>query len=142
MKKVFAVDWLLLCAFVFLACSGFGLHLAGHGADYGVWYNWAVFHAVASLSFFVAAIFHIQTHWGWYNGIFKRGIGKRSKNAVALSAVFICTAVSGAVVLAATEGAGSPVGLWHYKMAILMCLLSLWHILKRFSLLLKSLKDK
>lgn len=141
MKKVFAVDWLLLCAFVFLACSGFGLHLAGHGADLGVWYNWAVFHVVASLSFFVAAVFHARTHWGWYKGIVRGGMGRKSKVTVLLSAVFVFVAATG-IVLLGVRGTHTLFGLWHYKMAILMCLLSLWHILKRFSLLLKSLKDK
>lgn len=80
MKKIFVIDWILVFVFVLSAFSGIGLHIAGHGNSHEVWHNWAVFHVLTSFLFFVAAIFHITTHWGWYKGTIKNGLGKKRKN--------------------------------------------------------------
>lgn len=88
MKKIFAIDWSLFFVFVLSAFSGIGLHIAGHGINHELWHNWAVFHVLTSFLFFVISIFHITTHWGWYKGIIKNGLGKKSKITVVLSVVF------------------------------------------------------
>ena len=85
--------------FVLSAFSGIGLHIAGHGNNHGLWHNWVVFHVLTSFLFFVAAIFHITTHWGWYKGIIKNGLGKKSKITVVLSVVFFLVSVTGIILL-------------------------------------------
>ena len=122
------------------AFSGIELHIAGHRSVHELWHNWAVFHVLASFLFFMTAIFHITTHWGWYKGIIRKGIGKKSKITVALSIVFLLVSVTG-VVLLAVNGANSAMGLWHYRIGIITVALSAGHILKRTPLLRKSLKQ-
>lgn len=139
MKKIFVIDWVMVATFVPTVWSGFGLHIAGHGADHEVWHDWAVFHVLASLSFLAAAIFHIKTHWGWYKGIVHSGMGRKSRVTAVLSLVFAVVVVTGAVLLG-VEGANSSVGLWHYRVGIAAGVLSAGHILKRIPMLRKSLK--
>lgn len=140
MKKIFVIDWSLIFVFVLSAFSGIGLHIAGHGINHELWHNWAVFHVLTSFSFFVISIFHITTHWGWYKGIIKNGLGKKSKITVVLSVVFFLVSVTG-IILLGVEGANSYIGLLHYQIGIVAIVLCIGHILKRIPLLRKSLKQ-
>lgn len=87
----------------------------------------------------MAAIFHITTHWGWYKGVIRNGLGKNSKITVALSVVFFLVSVTG-IILLGVNGANSYIGLLHYKIGIVTIVLCVGHILKRIPLLHKSLK--
>lgn len=139
MKKIFVIDWSLVFVFVLSAFSGIRLHIAGHGINHELWHNWAVFHVLTSFLFFVISIFHITTHWGWYKGIIKNGLGKKSKITVVLSVVFFLVSVTG-IILLGVDGANSYIGLLHYKIGIVTIVLCIGHLLKRISLLRKSLK--
>lgn len=134
MKKIFAIDWIMIITFVPSICSGIGLHIAGHGTDHEVRHNWAVLHVFSSLLFLVAAIFHIKTHWSWYRSSVRSGMGHKSPVTAVLSVVFVFVVVTG-VVLLGIEGAGSSVGVWHYRTGIVVSILSVGHLLKRISLL-------
>lgn len=139
MKKIFVIDWILVFVFVLSAFSGIKLHIAGHGSNHELWHNWSIFHILTSLLFLIAVIFHITTHWGWYKGIIKNGIGKKSKITIVLSVIFLFVFVTG-IILLGVNGANSNVGLWHYKIGIATIVLSVVHIIKRTPLLRKSLK--
>ncbi len=141
MKKIFAIDWMMLISFVPAVCSGVGLHVAGHGTNHGAWHGWAVFHVAASLSFLVVAILHIRTHWGWYRGIARAGMERKNRVTVLLSVVFVLVVGTGAALLG-IEGAGSPVGLWHYRLGMAAGVLSAGHALKRRAVLRKSLEKR
>lgn len=139
MKKIFVIDWILIFVFVLSAYSGIALHKAGHGNNHEIWHNRAVFHALTSFLFLVTAIFHVATHRGWYRGIIKNGIGRKSKVTVVLSIVFLAVSVTG-IVLLGVNGPNSRIGLWHYKIGIVTGLFSIGHILKRLPALRKSIK--
>ncbi len=139
MKKIFVIDWNLFFVFVLSAFSGIGLHIAGHSNNHELWHNWAAFHVLTSFLFFVVAIFHITTHWGWYKGIIKNGLGRKSRFTVVLSIVFFLVSVTG-IILLGVDGANSYIGLLHYKIGIVTIVLCIGHLLKRIPLLRKSLK--
>ena len=139
MKRVFIIDWILIVVFIVSAVSGFGLHMAGHWDSHEVWHNWAVFHVLVSVLFLVAIIFHVTTHWGWYKGIIKNGIGRKSKVTALLSIVFLLLSVTG-IVLFGVNGANCLLGLWHYKIGIVMTVIAVGHIIKRLPAFRKSLK--
>ena len=141
MKKIFAIDWIMIITFVPSICSGIGLHIAGHGTDHEVWHNWAVLHVFSSLLFLVAAIFHIKTHWSLYRSSVRSGMGHKSPVTAVLSVVFVFVVVTG-VVLLGIEGAGSSVGVWHYRTGIVVSILSVGHLLKRISLLRRGTTRK
>lgn len=139
MKKIFVIDWSLVFVFVLSAFSGIGLHISGHGISHELWHNWAVFHVLTSFLLFVLSIFHIVTHWRWYKGIIKNGLGKKSKITVVLSVVFFLVSVTG-IILLGVDGANSYIGLLHYKIGIVTIVLCIGHLLKRIPSLRKSLK--
>ncbi|MDE7356186.1 MAG: DUF4405 domain-containing protein, partial [Rikenellaceae bacterium] len=77
MKKIFVIDRALVFLFVAASFSGIGLHAAGHGGCHAQWHNWAVGHVAASLLFFVFAVLHVKTHWGWYKARIKNGVARK-----------------------------------------------------------------
>lgn len=101
MKRIFVIDWILIVVFIVSVISGFSLHIVGHGNNHELWHNWAVFHVFGSVLFLYVIIFHVTTHWGWYKGIIKNGIGRKSK------------------ALLGVNEANSPPGLWHYKIGVI-----------------------
>lgn len=139
MKRIFVIDWILMPIFILTTSTGIKLHAVGHSNSHEILYNWAVFHVIASLLLLVVVIFHIITHWSWYKGIISRGIGKKSKVTLWLSAIFTFVAITG-VILLNVEGANSTIGLWHYRIGVLTSVFSIGHIIRRFSILRKSLK--
>lgn len=62
----------------------------------------------------------------------------RSRVTVAVSVLFAAVALTGYVLLA-VSGAGSGIGLWHYRIGIVAAALFCGHILKRAQALRKSL---
>lgn len=131
MKTSFTIERLLPLSFVASAVSGIGLHIAGHGTSHDVWHNWAVAHVLSSLLWLVSGAYHIKRHGRWYKAIASNGIGKKSRMTLALSAVFLAVAVTGIVLIACVDGANSAIGLWHYRLGLLLIALSLIHIIKR-----------
>ena len=140
-KNIFLIDWLLIPSFIFSLYTGIELHVAGHGNNHEIWHNWAVFHVVMSLLFFIFGICHITTHWNWYKGIVNKGVGKKSRGTLCLSVLFVFVTVTG-IVLLCMDGANSNIGLWHYKIGIVTSVLSIGHIFKRIPMLRKFLKKE
>ena len=122
---------LLLLAFVASAVSGIGLHIAGHGTSHEVWHYWAVVHILSSLLWLITVALHIRQHGRWYKSIASKGIGKKSPMTLALSAAFLIVTVTGIVLVACVDGANSAIGLWHYKIGLLLIVFSLIHVFKR-----------
>ena len=141
MKRIFVIDWILIVVFFVSAISGFGLHVAGHGNSHEVWHNWAVAHVLGSVLYLIAIIFHVTTHWVWYKGIIKNGIGRKSKVTATLSIIFLLLSVTG-IVLLGVNGAKSPFGLLHYKIGIITTVIAIGHIIKRLPVLQKSLNTR
>lgn len=140
MKRIFVIDWCLVPAFIISAYSGIELHVAGHGADHSLWHSWAVVHVLASLFFLILGIWHVKMHWNWYKAWFANGLGSKSRVTAALSILFLFVCVTGIFLLGA-EGANSSLGLWHYRIGLILMLISAGHIAKRWPLLRKSLKN-
>ena len=118
MKKIFVIDRTLVILFILTAVSGFGLHIAGHGAEHSIWHNWAVFHVV-------------------YRSVISSGIGRKSRVTAVLSLIFFIVSLTGLVLLG-VSGANTEMGLWHYVSGIVFTVLSAGHIIKRIPLLRKS----
>lgn len=142
MKKVFAIDWWLVALFLITAISGFGMHISGVRCSHEVWHNWAVVHTLSSIFFLIAGIMHIQTHWDWYKGWFKKGLGNKSRVTALLSIVFILISITGIILLVAVDGANSGMGLWHYRIGIIMTVVGFCHTMKRIPILKRSLAHK
>ena len=138
MKRIFIIDWWLLLAFAITAYSGFELHIAGHFSTHEVWHNWAVCHTLASLTFIILGVLHIQSHWGWYKSLISKGIGKKSRITILLSLIYLIVSITG-IVLLSIKGANTDIGLWHYKIGIVLTIICVGHFIKRFPILRKSI---
>lgn len=121
---------LLPLVFIASALSGIGLHIAGHGTNHEVWHNWAVAHVITSLLFLISGFSHMKAHYAWYKSLFQNGIGKKSRITFVLSGIYTLTTVSG-IMLLGVEGANSAIGLWHYRVGLLLIVFSIIHIGKR-----------
>lgn len=141
MKRIFVVDWILIPLSILATYTGIELHIAGHSNNHEIWHDWALFHMIVSLPFLIVVLFHIITHWNWYKGIISKGIGKKSKTTLCLSVIFAFIVITGVILLYA-KGVNSSIGLWHYKIGILISIISIGHIIKRIPILRKSLKAK
>lgn len=131
MGILFRIERMLPLAFVASACTGIGLHVAGHGTDHDVWHNWAVAHVLTSILWTVSAGFHVRRHRHWYRAFLTKGIGGRKLITLFLSLTFLITVVTGIILLACVDGANSAVGLWHYKLGILLSVIALLHAVRR-----------
>lgn len=136
--KILLIDWCLLPLSILSFFTGLELHLAGHGDSHEIWHNWAVAHVIASL-LLVAGACHIKTHSKWYRSLLKNGLGRKSKTTLAISIVFVATVITG-IALLGVEGANSGIGLWHYKIGLLMGLFAIIHIVKRKTAFLSIFK--
>ena len=141
MKKIFIVDWLLLLVAGLSAYSGVKLHIAGHFFTHEVWHNWAIFHIITSVLFLIIGIIHIKNHWGWYKSITKRKFNNKKGNTLFLSIVFGLVSLTGIVLILFVNGANSYIGIWHYRLGLVIAILSIVHIIKRWHLLRKSINS-
>ena len=139
MKKIFVRDWILLGVAALSAYSGIELHVAGHGDVHEIWHNWAVVHVIMSLLFLIFGVVHIKMHWGWYKSLFKKGVGNKSRVTLFLSVIFCVITLTGVALLAFIEGDGSSMGLWHYRVGLVVTAISIGHIVKRWHILQKSI---
>ena len=131
-----------MALFLITAISGFGMHISGTRCTHEVWHNWALVHTFASLALLICGTLHIQSHWGWYKNWIKKGLGNKSRVTALLSVIFILTTITGIISLVAADGCNSPIGLWHYRISIMMTIIGLGHIIKRTPILKKTLSKK
>lgn len=60
-----------------------------------------------------------------------QGMNKKKWVTALLTVIFLTVAVTGIILLVGVEGADSRLGLWHYKLGLLLIVFSLIHIIKR-----------
>ena len=133
-------DLLLIPVSIASVITGFGLHVAGHDSPHEVWEQWAAAHVVASVLFLVFGIIHVWHHWAWYKSLFGKGLGKKSRVTFLLTIAFLFLFVTGIILIVAIDGPNSTTGHLHYIFGLLLTILALWHIVKRWKVLdLRSL---
>lgn len=139
-KLIFLTDLVLIPLFVVSVYTGIELHIAGHGANHEIWHTWAVFHTISSLLFLAAVALHIKSHWGWYKALRTVGCKGKRHAVLLLTCVFLLVLISGLLLLFFVDGANSGVGLFHYKAGLVLALLGVFHVVKRFERLLKMVR--
>lgn len=130
-KISFRIERLLPLAFIASAVTGIGLHIAGHGTVHSVWHNWGVAHISASSLWLLSAAVHVKRHRFWYKTLASRKITDKLWINIPLSLLFLIVAITGVILITHINGANSSVGLFHYKLGILLLLFSLIHVFYR-----------
>lgn len=137
MKNKFVVDFALLPSFILSAFSGIKLHTLGHGMGYGTCHFWRTFHIGVSLILLLGVIIHMKMHWNWYKHLFQKGLGNKSRTTAILSLAFLLLASTG-IILLGGECRRSAIGIWHFYLGIVMIILAVMHIFKRWARLTSS----
>lgn len=130
-KVIFYTDIVLAVVFFLTFISGLMLHMAGHG-----WTDedlWQCCHLVSSAFFVLCGIFHVACHKMWYKYLSK-GVRKRDIINFLLSIAFVFTALSG-LILIIENNDSFHLGMFHYLFGVLLSVFSIWHFIKRFSVL-------
>lgn len=131
MGMAFRIERLLPLAFIATAVTGIGLHIAGHGISHETWHNWSIAHVTASFLWLLSAMAHVKRHKYWYKTfISKRFTGKQLTTFI-LSIFFLTVTITGILLIAYVKGPNTSIGLWHYKLGILLSVLSMIHIFYR-----------
>ena len=138
-KTLFITDIIVLITLLLTSVSGLLFHIAGHQENHDYWHNCAIVHIVSSLALTISVSIHIYGHWGWYKSLIAKGRGNKSRVTIYLSSIYIITIITGFVLLN-ISGANTNVGLWHYRIGIILTIISAGHIIKRIPILRKSLK--
>lgn len=138
-KSIFIVDLILIPVFVLVIYSGLKLHVAGQADNHEIWEHWAHYHIITGILSIIFGWLHVKAHWGWYKGLVRKGIGKKSRVTLILSLLFLIEITTGIILVFFIEGGNSSVGMWHYRLGLAMILFLLIHLISRFSLMMKGL---
>ena len=130
-KISFRIERLLPLAFIASAVTGIGLHIAGHGTIHSVWHNWGVAHISSSFLWLLSAAVHIKRHILWYKTFASKRFTDKLWINIPLSLLFLIVTITGIILITHINGANSALGLFHYKLGILLLLLSLIHVFYR-----------
>lgn len=117
-----------MTVFLISAITGIGLHLAGHDTDREVWHNRAVAHIISSLLWLVFSTAHIIKHRFWYRDAILKGISKRDITTLMMTIIYVVVIASGIILTACVDGANSGIGMWHYRLGLLLAALCTVHI--------------
>ena len=141
MKKIYRIDWILAVSFVLSAISGLCFHLlCGHGGGRGVCREYGYLHEVPALVFLCFSVLHIKMHWAWYKGVFRNRSVRGKYNNIPLTVTFLVLCVTGLMILfGGCRQHG--VKLWHSWSALLFTISAIIHLVGRYSLLVKSLRN-
>lgn len=134
------IDVAMVPVFVLSFCSGLKLHAAGHGFVDAT-EQWTMVHIVVSLLFVALVCIHVRNHWGWFKRVKKEGVRGKKKMVMLLTLAFLSVAISGIILIFIGKDCPS-FGMLHYKIEIVTVVLSIQHILKRRTFLLKSIDDR
>lgn len=134
-KTIFIIDLILIPVFILVIYTGLKIHVVGNVQDHDIWSYWSHFHIIVSIVSLIIGGLHIKAHWGWYKGFVKRGLGKKSKITLALSILFLLLTITGVMLTLLVEGGNSILGLWHYRLGLVMIVLLIIHTIARLSLL-------
>ena len=140
-RALYWTDVLLIPIFAATATTGIGLYYAGLYETHKVWENWSLAHVISAVLWLGFGIYHIYRHWAWYKTLFKKTAAHKSKVTLLLSIVFLIIVVTGILLLAVVNGPNSLIGKWHFWLGIVLIILSLTHIVTRWSVL-KKLRTK
>lgn len=138
-KFIFIIDLLMLLVFPVLIFTGIKLHVYGSKGDHEIWSFWAHFHIIVSVVMLLIGILHVKAHWGWYKGLMRGVMRKKSKVIIALSVLFVILTITGILLVMFEKGGNSPLGLWHYRFGLAIIVAVVLHTIARFTLLKKGL---
>jgi len=140
---------LLLTGFL-SAFSGFLLqiqyHLGNHQIVGGLSYlSWSNIHKLSIVTLSVLMVFHVNLHWKWFRTVIKKRLFAKNKQVLTLSVIFVLVAITGILPWLigwhpASKSTRETFIEIHDKIAILLTIYLLLHVIKRLKWFSTSLK--
>ncbi|MCF8295703.1 MAG: DUF4405 domain-containing protein, partial [Bacteroidales bacterium] len=152
----FAINTGLFLAGIGTAFSGMLIqikyHMGHHGAPHpndsvlGLNYgNWADIHKIWIVILSVLMIYHLQSHWKWYQVVFRKRLIARHQQVLAFTMLFLLAALTGFTpwimnLFGISHLYRKTIIEIHDKIAIFLTIYLILHLLKRFRWYLSSLR--
>ncbi len=140
MKWRYGTDVVLVPSFLGVCLTGFALHGAVHREVAAIEQGWREWHIGMAICFGVLLIVHLESHWRWYQGWIKAGLGTGGKKRWFigwLSMLSGLVIVSGILTVFQSQ-TGSSIGLVHYKMGFLLGVTGILHVWRRRKVLARG----
>ncbi len=127
----------------------FQYHIGHHSKDnYSIgldYSSWSLIHKISIVILTVFAVFHITQHWKWYTTVIGKRLMNKNKQVITLSIIFIVVAITGFIpwIIDLTNGNElTRKGFieFHDKIAIILSIYFILHIVKRFKWFLMTIE--
>jgi len=154
---LFSVNSMLLVCSIAAAFSGLTIMIRYHmghsgminvtdefwGFDYSVWSG---IHKTVTIALTLLMAYHVLLHWKWYKNVVLKKLMTKNKQVILLSFIFICTCLTGFIPWILPSGEDTELtrrGLLeiHDKMGIVLIVLLVLHVRKRFNWFMKHLQQ-
>jgi hypothetical protein len=102
----FTINLALLLTCAIMAFSGLWIQINFHMGNHGEmdenntflgegYLGWSEVHKISIIFISIFFLFHFVLHWKWYNTIIRKNLISKNKQTIALSIVFILSAITG-----------------------------------------------
>lgn len=130
----------------------FQYHIGNHGniaSDNYVlglsYHSWSDIHKFSIIVLSVLSIFHLQQHWKWYKTVIAKRLLSKNKQVITLTIIFMLVAITGFIpwIIDLSEGSSMVRKAFieiHDKIAIILSVFFVLHIIKRLKWFLTTLK--
>jgi hypothetical protein len=117
-------------------------HIGNHGRDkfsLGLDYSsWSDIHKISIVMLSFLAVLHISLHWEWYKTVIRKRLLNKNKQVITLSIIFVVVAITGFVPWIIDLAKGNELTRkgfieFHDKIAIILSIYFILHIVKRFN---------
>ena len=137
-KGLFVTDLLLTFSFLTVVYSGITLHLTAHQRFAFGWSAnaWTYSHWLSCGVFLFLTFLHVKSHLYWFKNVLK-GTAKHKPMLIGFT-LLLMSVVSG--LLSITPA--NHIGLWHYRVSLIMLPFLMIHIVRRMPLVINFFKNK
>jgi len=127
-------------------------HMGNHGdidtsdTVFGIgYYGWSDIHKIAIVILSLFMVFHVSLHWKWYKVVIKKRLIGKNLQVLTLSVVFLLVAITGLVpwfigLLTGDEILRKAFMEIHDKLAIILAVYLILHVIKRLKWFLRLLR--
>jgi len=152
---LFCINSILLVCSIAIAFSGLTIMIRYHMDHSGVisttdefwgidYFAWSGIHKSFTIALTLLMAYHFLLHWKWYKNVVLKKLMTKNKLVILLSAIFISTCLTGFIPWLLPSGEDTEItrrGLLeiHDKMGIVLIILLVLHVSKRFNWFMKRL---
>ncbi|MCU4158092.1 DUF4405 domain-containing protein [Carboxylicivirga sp. A043] len=109
------------------------------------YYDWSCFHKISIVPLFVLIVFHISLNWKWFRTVISKRLFNKNRQVITLTLIFVLVAITGFVPWIIDLAEGNEMTRkrlieFHDKIAIILSIYFILHIMKRLKWYLTSIE--